>query len=160
MKHQNNICFATGSLGSEMANPEIAAALADALAKASHCPELLMSYGPPEGMPELRRIIVSLYSAVIWGPDNVLVTAGGQQALELLFSYLKTTNVNAILLQQPCYFGAVRLVRQEMPRIEVCPFSNATELECLMSTKHNSIVYVTSNFQAETGRSFTDQEKV
>jgi GntR family transcriptional regulator / MocR family aminotransferase len=64
------------------------------------------AYAPPEGQPELRDAIakhVSFTRAVACGADDVVVTAGAQQAFELLARILVTPGKTVVAMEEPNY---------------------------------------------------------
>jgi GntR family transcriptional regulator/MocR family aminotransferase len=64
------------------------------------------TYAPPEGQPELRDAIakhVSFTRAVACGADDVVVTAGAQQAFELLARILITPGRTVVAMEEPNY---------------------------------------------------------
>jgi GntR family transcriptional regulator/MocR family aminotransferase len=63
-------------------------------------------YAPPEGQPELRDAIakhVSFTRAVACGADDVVVTAGAQQAFGLLARILVTPGRTVVAMEEPNY---------------------------------------------------------
>jgi 2-aminoadipate transaminase len=98
-------------------------------------------YSDPQGLLELREQVAELYDTTA---DNVLITSSGQQAVHLAFDYVDKDNV---LIQQPSYFGAIRLLKDTHTKIlgdQVTP---------------EDVVYLTSNFHSVTSKSISEQEK-
>jgi GntR family transcriptional regulator / MocR family aminotransferase len=65
-----------------------------------------VGYGPPRGQPALRGAIaahVSLTRAVACSADDVLVTAGAQQAFDLLARVLVTLGKTVVAVEHPGY---------------------------------------------------------
>ncbi|MDM0037908.1 PLP-dependent aminotransferase family protein [Variovorax sp. J22R193] len=65
-----------------------------------------VGYGPPRGQPSLREAIaahVSLTRAVACHADDVLVTAGAQQAFDLLARVLVTPGKSVVAVEHPGY---------------------------------------------------------
>jgi len=63
-------------------------------------------YGPPRGQPSLRQAIaahVSMTRAVACQADDVLVTAGAQQAFDLLARILVTPGKTVVAVEHPGY---------------------------------------------------------
>ena len=70
--------------------------------------ERLLSYGFPLGFPPLRRAIadyVTVSRGVRCDPSQVIVTAGAQQALDLIARVLLRPG-DAVWFEEPGYFGA------------------------------------------------------
>lgn len=72
----------------------------------------LWQYAPPRGLQELREEISCRLSThgVKRSPDQILVTSGAQQGLDLLFRTF-TDPGEAVALESPTYSGAVALAR-------------------------------------------------
>jgi 2-aminoadipate transaminase len=67
-----------------------------------------LAYGPVAGLPELRALIARRFSRPgrQLGPENVLVTSGGLQALDFIGRVLVEPG-DTILAQFPTYLGAI-----------------------------------------------------
>lgn len=79
-----------------------------------------LEYGPVEGLPALRAAIAARVSAAsgrIFGPDNVLLTTGAMQGLDLIGKALIDPG-DTILAQFPTYLGALDAWRPRQPRYE------------------------------------------
>jgi len=66
----------------------------------------------PFGLPALRQAIAAHYSAagLPTGPDDILVTTGAQQAI-MLVGNLFLQRGDTVVLEDPCYFGALEVFR-------------------------------------------------
>lgn len=74
-----------------------------ALRRAAHMP---FAYGPPQGLAALREAIaghVAFVRAVRCGPDDVLVSAGAQQAFDLLARLLVSPERRCVAVEDPGY---------------------------------------------------------
>ena len=94
---------------------EIAAASARALARWGSA---ALEYGPVEGLPALRAAIAARISATsgrTFGPENVLLTTGAMQGLDLLGKALIDQD-DLIVAQFPTYLGALDAWRPRQPR--------------------------------------------
>ena len=63
-------------------------------------------YGNPQGRPELRRAIaghISFARAIACAPDDIVVTAGAQQAFDLLARILVTPGKTTVAIEEPGY---------------------------------------------------------
>jgi 2-aminoadipate transaminase len=144
---QPMISFATGSLGSV---PLLESVIGDALRHVD--PGLLLRYGDPMGMPELRHRIARFHPGV--DADQVMVTASAQQGLALVFEHLLGEGCT-VLVQQPAYFGALRLLKAH--GLAAGTFYEGREV--LEGIGTASALYLTSNFQNPTGVSLSAGEK-
>ena len=72
----------------------------------------LFAYGDPLGFPSLREAISRhlASSQIFAGPDRICVVSGAQQALHLLASMPFPNGKTAILVEQPCYAGMLKLL--------------------------------------------------
>src|SRR5688572_14056326 len=86
--------------------PETFAALMTRIAQESSAQAL--QYGPTEGFEETKRCIVEVMAAegMRVDPDEVIVTTGGQQALDLIAKTLVDPG-DVVICEAPTYPGAV-----------------------------------------------------
>jgi 2-aminoadipate transaminase len=94
---------------------------ADALL-AAEGPELLQ-YSTTEGDPQLRELIAGWESGWCGRPvsaDDVLVTSGSQQALDLLAKVLIDTR-DVVVTTDPAYLGALQAMQLFQPRLVGIP---------------------------------------
>ncbi|PKO23548.1 MAG: aminotransferase [Chloroflexi bacterium HGW-Chloroflexi-1] len=68
-----------------------------------------LQYGPTEGYPPLRRFIAERMArySIDAKPENVLITSGSQQALDLIGKLLLNAG-DRILVEEPTYLGALQ----------------------------------------------------
>lgn len=129
-----------------------------ARAVADHPTEAL-AYPPIEGLPGLRDLIATRFS----GPDlhlrreNVLITTGGMQALDLLGKVLLQDG-SLIAAQAPTYLGALDAWRPRRPayrplRLEANDFDPAAALAGAQ------FAYTVPNFSNPTGRLVSLEER-
>jgi 2-aminoadipate transaminase len=67
-----------------------------------------LQYGPSEGLPGVRRAIAAVMAAedMLVDPDEVIVTTGGQQAIDLVTKALVDPG-DVVIAEAPTYPGAV-----------------------------------------------------
>jgi 2-aminoadipate transaminase len=65
-----------------------------------------LQYGPSEGIPELRSWVASRFGRIGAKMENVLITSGSQQALDLLGRVLLNEGDN-VIVQNPTYLAAL-----------------------------------------------------
>lgn len=114
-----------------------------------------LQYGPTEGYRPLREMIVrhSVRYGIEITPDNVLITSGSQQALDLLGKILINRG-DHILVESPTYLGALQAWNAygaeyiTVPMDEHGMVTDALE-EALRSGP--KFIYVLPNFQNPTG---------
>ena len=85
---------------------------------------LLADYGPSRGLPELRRLLARRCAAdgLDIGPDQVLLTTSGTQAIDLICRFLLKPG-DAVLVDDPCYFNFQALLRAHKARIVSAPYT-------------------------------------
>jgi DNA-binding transcriptional MocR family regulator len=112
----------------------------------------LWQYAPPLGLEELRREISRrLYEqGVPRGPEEILVTSGAQQGLDLLFRTF-TDPGDAVAMESPTYSGAIALARFAGVRIVELPMGpEGPDPEALLGEKVK-LVYLMPERQNPTG---------
>jgi 2-aminoadipate transaminase len=141
------ISFATGSLGSV---PLLESVIKEALGQVD--PSLLLFYGDPMGMPELRRLIARLHPRV--DADQVMITTSVQQGVALVLEHLLREG-GTVLVQEPAFFGVLRLLKAH--GLSARTFNDYRQLLGDIGTAR--AVYLTSNFHSSTGCSLSTGEK-
>jgi len=82
--------------------------------------------------------------------DQIIVTAGGQDALNLIMNLLRG-HTEHLCIENPCYAGASMIFEGEQLQIEPVPVdSDGIRTDCLPS-KQRSLIYVTPSHQYPTG---------
>jgi 2-aminoadipate transaminase len=112
----------------------------------------LWQYAPPLGLEELRREISRrLYvQGVPRGPEEILVTSGAQQGLDLLFRTF-TDPGDSVAMESPTYSGAIALARFAGVRIVELPMGpEGPDPEALPGEKVK-LVYLMPERQNPTG---------
>ncbi|MFC3614655.1 PLP-dependent aminotransferase family protein [Lutimaribacter marinistellae] len=128
-------------------------ALADLAARAvREHPKEALGYPPIDGLPALRDAIAARFSTVDLrlGRENVLITTGGMQGLELIGKVLLDEG-DVIAAQTPAYLGALDAWRPRGPRYRpVRMEEEAPDLPYLM--RGAKFTYTVPNFSNPTGR--------
>ena len=139
----------------------IAAATAAALAED---PVAALQYGPTEGYRPLRRWIAERNGLGLWGEDQVLVTSGSQQALELATRALVDPG-GMVALADPAYVGALQAFRAAGVELAAIP-SDADGLRVdvladrLALGERPTLVYVVANFDNPSGSTLAPDRRV
>lgn len=117
--------------------------------------ESALQYGTTEGYQPLREMIArnaSKYGLQI-SADNVLITTGSQQALDLL-GRIFINRGDRILVESPTYLGALQAWNAYGVKYVTIPFDeDGMQTEMLESRLRTGIkfIYVLPNFQNPTG---------
>jgi 2-aminoadipate transaminase len=114
-----------------------------------------LQYGTTEGYQPLREMIArnaTKYGVQI-SADNVLITAGSQQALDLL-GRIFINRGDRVLVESPTYLGAIQAWNAYGVKYVTIPFDdNGMRTDLLESRLRTGLkfVYVLPNFQNPTG---------
>jgi GntR family transcriptional regulator / MocR family aminotransferase len=113
----------------------------------------LTDYCDPAGLPELRSAIsthVRRARAVGVTEDQVVVTTGGQDALNLVFNLLRS-HTRQLCIENPCYLGASLIFRSAGMTIHPVPVDSDGLRTDLLPKERGSLLYVTPSHQFPTG---------
>ncbi|MDP2402114.1 MAG: aminotransferase class I/II-fold pyridoxal phosphate-dependent enzyme, partial [Actinomycetota bacterium] len=107
--------------------PEVSRVPAQAVADAAHYAVVhegacALQYGSSEGRRELREVIVELMaeSGVRLRTDDLIVTAGAQQALDLLAKVFLDPG-DVVIAEGPTYLGALQAFSAYQPDVRCIP---------------------------------------
>ena len=127
-----------------------------------------LQYGPSEGYRPLRTLLSERLGrfGMPCTADNILVTNGSQQALDLLGKMFLDPG-DAVLVEKPTYLGAIQAFNQYQARYAVTPMDDdgmrVDEVERILaqqaarpgSSGRIKFIYALPNFQNPTGRSMS-----
>jgi 2-aminoadipate transaminase len=122
-----------------------------------------LQYGPTDGYPLLREWIANSLSTPTCKilPEQVLMTSGSQQALDLLGKVLIDEG-SRVLVETPSYLGALQAFSVYRPEFK----SVATDDHGLVPSSIEAVaegarmLYALPNFQNPTGRSLSIERRV
>lgn len=118
-------------------------------------PELLL-HSPTEGVTALREAITRFVTArgISCSRAEVLVTSGSQQGLDLVVRALVEPG-DLILVEEPTYFGALRVFRSAHARLAGIPMDaegmRTDVLESHLSRSRPRLIYTLPTFQNPSG---------
>ncbi len=122
-----------------------------------------LQYGSSEGRPSVRQVVIDLMAevGVRLRPDDVVVTAGAQQALDLLAKIFIDPG-DTIICEGPTYLGALQAFSAYQPNIVCIPMDDhgmrtdllAAELERL-GPRGAKFIYTIPTFQNPAGVTLT-----
>ncbi len=136
---------------------EFAAACAKVLSQDG---QAALQYAASEGFPALREWVAkSLPWAV--DPDQVLITTGSQQALDLIAKILLDKD-SRVLVETPTYLGALQAFTPMEPKfVSVASDAEGIDVQDLKSKAAGArFLYVLPNFQNPTGRTMSEARRV
>lgn len=113
-------------------------------------------YDPPHGRPEFRRQIQLFlrHQSINADLDNIIVTSGAQQAIELSGRALVPPDA-AVIMERPAYYGAINALRSVRARIIEVPVEhdglNLDVLRTLLKRERPHFIYTNPTFQNPTG---------
>jgi DNA-binding transcriptional MocR family regulator len=112
----------------------------------------LWQYAPPPGLPELRREIACRLAehGIERSADEILVTSGAQQALDLLFRTF-TDPGDTVAMESPTYSGALALARLAGAEILPLPVGPEGADASPLLGRRVKFVYVMPERQNPTG---------
>lgn len=117
--------------------------------------ESALQYGTTEGYQPLREMIAK--NAAKYGiqisADNVLITSGSQQALDLL-GRIFINRGDRVLVESPTYLGAIQAWNAYGVKYVTIPFDNHGMRTDLLESRLRTglkFIYVLPNFQNPTG---------
>ena len=123
-----------------------------------------LDYGEPNGHGALRETIAHILASqgLQTQPENVLITAGSQQALSLI-SQLLLKPGDVILVESPTYSGALDLFRSLEFKVVGIPMDGqgmqVEMLEKLLQQHHPKLIYTIPNFHNPTGTCLSSQRR-
>jgi DNA-binding transcriptional MocR family regulator len=124
----------------------------------------ILQLGSPYGYRPLRKYLLAQSAAegVARSGDDLIVTNGCQQALDLLARVLVTDNV-PVLLEDPVYHGLLRVFGRAQATLIPLPFGdsgfNPAVFETLVSQHRPRLLIVTPEFQNPTGLTLNMEQR-
>jgi len=120
--------------------------------------EKALQYGTTEGDPALRKFIAKRMAnfGIKAEPDNVLITSGSQQGLDLVGKVLLDKG-DVVIIEAPSYLGGLQAFRAYMPRFEAVPMDEEGMRVDLLEEKLNHMkpspkfIYTVPTFQNPAG---------
>lgn len=124
----------------------------------------VFQYSITAGLPELRKYIADRYNRK-WGlqltAENVLITTGSQQALDLISKVLLNKG-DGVVMEKPGYLGAIQAFSQYQPAFYPVELTeDGLNPEQLENALQNNIkfLYTIPNFQNPTGLTYSSENR-
>ena len=124
----------------------------------------VLQYSNTEGLFELREYIAEHYKergVPHVSPENILITCGSQQAMDLLAKVLINENDN-VVLEEPSYLGVIQAFSIFCPQFITIPISEkGMDVDCLKKafSQRVKLMYIVPNFQNPTGISYPEENR-
>lgn len=124
-----------------------------------------LQYSSSEGDSELREWIAKRYQekqGLSISADNILITNGSQQALDLLGKVLLDEG-DPIAIENPGYLGAIQSFSLYQPKMHPVAIDenglNIEQLKKVLAKHKPKLLYTVPNFQNPTGISYSQENR-
>ncbi|PSH04242.1 MAG: aminotransferase [Acidobacteria bacterium] len=123
-----------------------------------------LQYGPTEGCSLLRELLAErmLKRAVVCSTDDLLVTTGSQQSLDLIGKIFLDAG-DCVLTESPTYLAAIQAFQAYEPRFITVPTDEEglipEALPELIEREQPKLLYTIPNFQNPTGVTLTAERR-
>lgn len=125
----------------------------------------LFQYSSTQGYLPLRQYIADKYNrkhGLDISPEDILLTTGSQQALELLAKVLVNKG-DGIIIEKPGYLGAIQAFTLTEPTFYPVTLEedgiNLEELEKALQQPNVKFIYTVPNFQNPTGLTYSREKR-
>jgi 2-aminoadipate transaminase len=122
-------------------------------------------YSNSEGYTGLREFISRRYlqkKGLNIPVDNILITNGSQQGMDLLGKVL-INDGDDIIIEEPGYLGAIQAFSLFRPRFNSVPLNedgmNIKRLKSIMTAVKPKLIYTVPNFQNPSGITYSDSNR-
>jgi len=125
----------------------------------------VLQYSSSEGYRELREWIAARYlkKGMTIDPDNILITAGSQQGLDLLGKTILNEG-DSVVIEEPGYLGAIQAFSIYRSRFHPVPVHDGgIDIELLGQTLTQypaKLMYCVPNFQNPSGISYSAENRI
>lgn len=129
-----------------------------------HEAKTALQYSTTEGHPPLREFLAESMAdyGIHHGPDNVLITTGSQQALDLIGKVFIDPGAS-VLTCRPTYLGAIQAWRAYQAHFVTVPLDDdgmqVEVLEEIVSRLPVRFIYVLPNFHNPAGTTLTEPRR-
>ncbi len=125
----------------------------------------VFQYSVTAGLPQLREAIARRYCekyGLQIGADNVLITTGSQQALDLIGKVFLNKK-DGIVVEKPTYLAAIQAFAMSQPKFHAVELTEeGLDLEQLAEALQRKVkfIYLIPNFQNPTGLTYSAQSRM
>lgn len=125
----------------------------------------VFQYATTAGLLSLREYIADKYRNQYHleiEPDDIIITTGSQQALDLIGKVLINEG-DAVLLEEPGYLGAIQAFSQYQPNFCGVPLledgPDISYFEEILKNEKVKFAYLIPNFQNPTGLTYSEEKR-
>jgi 2-aminoadipate transaminase len=125
----------------------------------------VFQYSLTAGLPELRELIAAQLNekqGMDVKGDEIIITTGSQQALDMIGKVLINPG-DSVILEEPSYLGAIQAFSQYMPEFSAIPLENdgmdMDILEEILKEKNPKFIYTVPNFQNPSGLTYSKKKR-
>ena len=125
----------------------------------------LFQYSTTQGYLPLREYIANKYNTkhgLDYKPEDIFITTGSQQALELL-AKVTINKGDGIIIEEPGYLGAIQAFTMSEPTFHGVTLEheglNLEELEEALKQPNVKFIYTVPNFQNPTGLTYSKERR-
>lgn len=124
----------------------------------------VFQYSITAGLPELRQYIADRYNkkfGLNLGVDNIIITTGSQQALDLIAQVLLNKD-DGVIVEKPTYLAAIQAFSLTQPKFYTVDLTeDGLDLEQLEEAleHHPKFIYTIPNFQNPTGLTYSVENR-
>jgi len=119
-----------------------------------------LQYTKSTGIDSLKEKIAQFYceDGFDTGPENILITSGSQQALDIISRY---NNDKTITIESPSYLGAINVFNlNNIKQIPITLENDGINLEGFTSSiKETKFSYLIPDFQNPTGKTYSKEKR-
>jgi 2-aminoadipate transaminase len=126
----------------------------------------VLQYSTTEGYPKLRQWIADRYkknAGVTIAPEQILITSGSQQGLDLLGKVLLNDHEH-VGIEEPGYLGAIQAFSLYRPHFHTVPMEwdgiNLSAFEDTIRRQQVKLFYAVPNFQNPSGITYSTEKRV
>ena len=124
----------------------------------------VFQYSITAGLPELRQYIVDRYNRIFGLSltiDNIIITTGSQQALDLIGKILLDKG-DGVIIEKPTYLAAIQAFSMQQPKFYPVELTEeGMNPEQLKEALQNPVkfIYAIPNFQNPTGLTYSAENR-
>lgn len=124
----------------------------------------VLQYNNSEGLWELKEFIANRYQqrGLQITPDNILITSGSQQGLDLIGKTLLNES-DEVIIEEPGYLGAIQAFAIFRSRFLPVPVSehgmNVDRLRAVLRSAQPKVAYTVPNFQNPSGVTYPNDNR-